>query len=184
MRVADKGSCPHRAQVLLQGVPTVGIVDSGADITIIGRELAARNIQRGYKEQYDRGTRTTNLRVGEWVFVRFPQDESGRLRKLSRPWHGPYRIVQKEDPDITAYHPQHGEIRVHQSRVCKCPVNFPAGYYWYGGRNKGPGRPPKWVDKFLNSPQPTQQASDGSGSEVIEPLAGETCLREETGVPC
>ena len=37
VRVADKGSRPHR--VLLQGVPTVGIVDSGTDITIIGREL-------------------------------------------------------------------------------------------------------------------------------------------------
>ena len=130
------------------------------------------------------------------MFVRFPQDQSGRLRKLCRPWHGPYRIVQKEDPDITAvkvYHPQHGEIRVHQSRVCKCPVNFPAvnfpavnfpaRYYWYGGRNKGPGRPPKWVDKFLNSPQPTQQASDGSGSDAIESLAGKTCLQEGIGVP-
>ena len=121
------------------------------------RELAASSIQRAqrrYKEQYDRNARVTDLRVGEWVFVRFPQDETGRLRKLSRPWHGPYRILQKRDPDITVvkvYHPQHGEICVHQSRVCKCPDNFPAGYFWYGGKRSGPGRPPKWVEKFLTS---------------------------------
>ena len=75
------------------------------------RELAASNIQRAqrrYKEQYDRGARLSTFKLGEWVFVKFPQDESGRLRKLSRPWHGPYRIVQKRDPDVTVtkvYHP-------------------------------------------------------------------------------
>ena len=68
------------------------------------RELAARNIQRAqkrYKDQYDRRISTPDLRIGEWVLVRFPQDESGRLTKLSRPWHGPYRITRKEDPDVT-----------------------------------------------------------------------------------
>jgi len=27
-------------------------------------------------------------------------DEVGRYHKLSRPWHGPYRVVEKRDPDI------------------------------------------------------------------------------------
>ena len=27
-----------------------------------------------------------------YELVRFPAEESGHLRKLSRPWHGPYRI--------------------------------------------------------------------------------------------
>ena len=43
------------------------------------RESAARSIQRAqhrYKEQYDRGTKSPNVRVGEWVFVRFPQGSS------------------------------------------------------------------------------------------------------------
>ena len=103
------------------------------------RELAADNVQRAqkrYKMQYDRGAKSPDFRVGDWVFVKFPQEESGRLRKLSRPWHGPYRILRKRDPDVTVakvYHPQHGEICVHQSRACRCPDNFPAGYYWYGG---------------------------------------------------
>ena len=53
------------------------------------REVAAgKNIQRAqkrYKEHYDRGTKSPDFSIGEWVFVRFPQDESGQLRKLSRP---------------------------------------------------------------------------------------------------
>ena len=137
------------------------------------RELAARNIQRAqkrYKDQYDKRTSTPDLRIGEWVLVQSPQDESGRLRKLSRPWHGPYRITRKQDPDVTVvkvYYPQHGETRVHQSRVCACPTDFPAGYYWYGGKRKGPRRPPKWVDQFL-SVQDSAQCPDRTeyGGEV------------------
>ena len=39
VRVNDKGSQPRCAKVEVQGVPMFGIVDSGADITIIGAEL-------------------------------------------------------------------------------------------------------------------------------------------------
>ena len=136
------------------------------------RELAAGNIQRAqrrYKEQYDRGTRSPDLRVGEWVFVRFPQDETGRFRKLSRPWHGPYRILERRDPDVTVtkvYHPQWGEIRVHQSQVCRCPDSFPA---WYGGRCSGPGHPPKWVEKFLEMGHPSAQSHIDDSQEYEDP---------------
>ena len=39
VRVHDSGSQPHYAEVQLQGVPAQGIVDSGADITIMGVEV-------------------------------------------------------------------------------------------------------------------------------------------------
>ena len=35
--------------------------------------------------------------------------------------------------------------------MCVCPEGFPAGFYWYGGGRRGPGRPPKWVDKLLQT---------------------------------
>ena len=124
------------------------------------REIAASNIQRAqkrYKHQHDCHARPSNFRVGDWVFVWFPQDESGRFRKLSRPWHGPYRVLERKDPDFVVakvYDPQHGQICVHQDRVCGCPDDFPAGYYWYGGKQKGP---PKWVERLLDSGLPAQQ---------------------------
>jgi len=75
------------------------------------------------------------------------------MRKLSRPWHGPYRIITLQEPDISVskiYQPQSPAICVHQSRVKPCPLNFPAGFYWYGGNNKGLGRVPKWVEQVLD----------------------------------
>ena len=86
--------------------------------------------------------------------MRFPQEETGRQRKLSRPWFGPYRVLSQDDPDITVvkvYRPQDGQIQIHQSRVKPCP-NFPAGFFWYGTRRHGPGRLPKWIYIVLRVP--------------------------------
>jgi hypothetical protein len=61
------------------------------------RELAATSFQRAqqrYKKLYDRKAVKRDYQIGDWVLVRFPQEESGKQRKLSRPWHGPYQIVE------------------------------------------------------------------------------------------
>jgi len=119
------------------------------------RELAAQAIQkaqRKYKKNYDKRTSTKEYKVGEWILIRFPQEETGRLCKLSRPWHRPYRVISTRGPDVTAvkvYYPQDGQIQVHLSRVMECPPEFPAGYYWYGGKRHGSGCSPKWVDRLL-----------------------------------
>ena len=42
IRITDGGSQPHCAKVSIQGVPVYGIIDSGADITIIGAILFKR----------------------------------------------------------------------------------------------------------------------------------------------
>ena len=39
VRVNYRGSQPQYAPVLLQGVPARGVIDSGADITIVGGDL-------------------------------------------------------------------------------------------------------------------------------------------------
>ena len=116
------------------------------------------------KKHYDkaRGAKPASLKTGEWVLVRFPQDKQGRKCKLSRPWHGPYRVVlgrctsPMQDP----------QIRVHESRVKHCSANFPAGFYWYGGKRRGPGRPPKWVTTLLDTME--SQDSDGDSVDLSE----------------
>ena len=70
---------------------------------------------------------TINLEIG-----RFTAMETSQNRKLSHPWHGPYRILHRNDPDITAkkvYFPDHGQIQVHQQWVTKYPLELIAGYY-------------------------------------------------------
>ena len=42
VRVNDQGSRPRRAQVLIQDVPVEGVVDTGADITIMGGDLCKK----------------------------------------------------------------------------------------------------------------------------------------------
>ena len=106
----------------------------------------------------------------------FPQDEVGRNRKLSRPWHGPYRVLEKKDPDITlckVYFPLEKNIQVHQTRVQPCPMNFPAGCYWYGSKRAGPGCPPKWVDRLMTTDEPMVNQDDNDlddgNAEEFEP---------------
>ena len=84
-----------------------------------------------------------------------PSEETGKLRKLSQPWHGPYQIISRDDPDVTVtkvYFPDDPPLKIHQLRIKNCPVSFPCGYYWYGSKRRRPGRPPKWVEKLMNQP--------------------------------
>ena len=82
----------------------------------------------GYNSTYDRRTHPGQYHVGDWIMVRFPQDESGKNRKLSRPWHGPYWILMCNSPDIVAckvYFPEDGQLQVHQDAYHPMPPRIP-----------------------------------------------------------
>ena len=106
------------------------------------RETALESIrkaQRRYNEGYDRRADNYSYCVGDWVLIRFPSEETGRLRKLSRPWRGPYRVTSCNETNVTAvkvYFPREDPIQVHQLRVKPCPRGFTAGYYWYGSKRR------------------------------------------------
>lgn len=131
------------------------------------RDLAAKSVQvaqKKYKKQYDKKSHPTTMKVGDWVMVYFPHEETGKARKLSRPWHGPYHVERVDDPDVTVskiYFAQDGTIQVHQTRVKRCPAQFPHGFYWYGSKRRGPGRPPKWVAQVLD------EQVDGEAPEPV-----------------
>lgn len=135
-----------------------------------------RKAQHQYKTQYDKKSSERKYQVGDWVLVSFPQEESRKSRKLSRPWHGPYRVNRCLDPDVIVskvYYPEHGEIQVHQSRVTPCPPNFPSGYYWYGKKRHSPGRPPKWLDSLFQE--------DGTTSDKPANVDEDDGTTQETG---
>ena len=58
---------------------------------------ASQEAQRRYKEQYDKTATSSKFQIGDWVLVHFAYQETGKMRKLSQPWHGPYRIVARDD---------------------------------------------------------------------------------------
>ena len=79
--------------------------------------------QKRYKFQYDKHLQPVDFQLRDRVFVHFPQDETGPLCKLSRPWHCPYRVIAVHEPEITlikVYFSNHSPIQVHQSRVKPC----------------------------------------------------------------
>ena len=48
------------------------------------RELASKSIAQAqvrYKSQYDKKTAASDYRVGDWVLVKFPHEETGKHRK-------------------------------------------------------------------------------------------------------
>ena len=128
------------------------------------RSLATSHIRRAqkkYKYQYDRRARTTECQVGDWVLIRFPREETGANRKLAQPWHGPYRVISIDGPDVTAikvYFPEKKSIHIHRSRVQPSPAGFPAGYYYYGNNQRGPGHYPRWIDAmYRDDDQPAKE---------------------------
>lgn len=46
-----------------------------------------KQAQVNYKKVYVRKSVPTRLQVGDWVLVKFPQEEVGKMRKLSCPWY-------------------------------------------------------------------------------------------------
>ena len=83
--------------------------------------------------------------------------------------------MQIKDPDVTVskvYLPEHGNIQIHQRKIQLCPLDFPAGFYWYGGRSVGPGHPPEWVNKLLaaNLPLETRNQTQSNVNLILDGL--------------
>ena len=118
-------------------------------------EKSIQKAQKKYKTQYDKTMKAESpcYKMGRWILIRHPQEESGPNRKLSRPWYGPFRITGVEKTGVTAErvygNSAKNQIIVHLQRVTRCPPAFPAGCYWYGDRCNGPGCLPKWIDDFV-----------------------------------
>jgi len=56
-------------------------------------ESAKSNIKKSkqkQKLQYDKETRDVKCKVGDCVMVYMPHEDTGKLRKLALPYHGPY----------------------------------------------------------------------------------------------
>ncbi len=75
---------------------------------------------------------------------------------------------------------QKGTIHVHQARVKRCPAQFPLGFYWYGTRSRGPGRPPKWVAQVFEEQVGEKPPESTSEEPEPEPDGGTTLEEQES----
>ena len=72
IQVNDEGSQTNEAEVVIQGVPVVGILDSGADITIMGAEMFKKvaSVAKLRKQDFkkpDKVPRTYNHKPFPWM---------------------------------------------------------------------------------------------------------------------
>ena len=108
----------------------------------LARQLANETIQQSQRSAKPNLTvryvrQISNRRMG---FDQVSPRGNWQNRKLSRPRHGPYKIITLTDTDITTMKicfPEDGSIKVHQGWVTKCPFGFPAGCYWYRDKRQG-----------------------------------------------
>ena len=96
----------------------------GSDPLSLYCKKASRRSNQGCPDpiRYDQRSKEGNYQLGDWVMVKFPQEETGRLRKISRPWHPLYRIIDRRDPDVTVvkiYAPQDGGA---SDSICTLPT--------------------------------------------------------------
>ena len=66
-------------------------------------EVARLNITRAQKRQksaYDRSAKESLFRSGERVFLFKPAEQTGVKRKMARPFHRPYRLVEVDGQDM------------------------------------------------------------------------------------
>ena len=141
------------------GTQSLSVDDFRAELISVlsdSRKLALESIKRSqdrYKKYYDRKSTPVTIQVGDQVFVKFPHQETGRYRKLSCPWFGPYRVVSLEGPDAVVsnmYFQQDDILRIHMSRIKPSPP-LPIGSYWYGPQRSSTGKVPRWLTSFEDS---------------------------------
>ena len=104
--------------------------------------LAQQNIckaQKKQKQQYDRKCKPSKYRVGDRVFVHMPGEVRGKAWKFSRPFHGPYRILELTASNASVRQvdrPQDTPIFVSLERLRMCPKEIPTGQTWSKKRRR------------------------------------------------
>ena len=80
--------------------------------------------QKQQKKQHDKAAKNSDFLVGDRVFVCMPAMKTGPLRKLSRPYKGPYRVISTYPNGVKVHpinQPRAEAIRVALNRVRRCP---------------------------------------------------------------
>ena len=131
------------------------------------RDSAVQSIKQAqvkYNKAYDRRSAPSRVQVGDWVLVRFPQEEVGKIRKLSRPWHGPFQVLTSQ-----LLLSSRQSYSCPSVKVTPCPNEFPSGFYWYGTKRHSPGRPPKWVQRLLAKDADVSEEENSLVEDALPP---------------
>ena len=94
--------------------------------------------QQSQKHYYDRKSKPTSLKVGDRVMVFMPAEVRGKNRKLVRPFHGPYRVLNLTPTNAEVRlvdHPNDASLFVALNRLRPCYTELGDGT-WTGRRKR------------------------------------------------
>ena len=139
-------------------------------------QLAKQNVKKAQKRQkkyYDRKSKTPQFRVGGRVFVYQPGAIQGKAWKFSRPYHGPYRILELTDKNAKVCpvdQPQATPTFVSLDRIRHCPDDLP-DVSWLGKTQRRTRRRPQ---KSALTPRgrPVESVEGGAWSNRLRPRRG------------
>lgn len=69
------------------------------------------------KSQYDKKTTETSYNIGQMVYLHVPQVKKGRVKKLTRLWKGPYRVVEVTSNLNVVLRIRGKNVKVHVNRI-------------------------------------------------------------------
>ncbi|RZF42399.1 hypothetical protein LSTR_LSTR004207 [Laodelphax striatellus] len=69
------------------------------------------------KKQYDKKSKTSEYRVGQKVYLYVPTIRRKRVKKLSKLWRGPYRIVEVKSKLNVVLRVKGRNVVVHVNRI-------------------------------------------------------------------
>ena len=138
------------------------IADKLSEAWILSKTSVGK-AQKRQKTYYDRKARPPNFAVGERVFLLKPAERTGEGRKLARPFHGPYRVVEISSNDAhirRVDRPQDEPILVALDRLRRCPEEIPDEFWPKDKKSKR-------YDNLNSPPQDVHVPSDKTGSDPI-----------------
>ena len=131
---------------------------------------AVSKTQKRQKTSYDRGVKQSPFREGDRVFLHKPAEQTGEARKLARPFHGPYRLLEVglNTAKITPVnHPEEQPLLVSLTRLRRCPAEIPDGEFWPSTRRR-PRVRGKGKQKGSEAAAGVSLDAQGSGARTID----------------
>uniref|UniRef100_A0A146MG21 RNA-directed DNA polymerase n=3 Tax=Lygus hesperus TaxID=30085 RepID=A0A146MG21_LYGHE len=78
--------------------------------------MQAQN-QDKIRKRYNQGKEDPGYSIGDFVYLHSPAVKKGKARKLTKPWGGPYEILEVHSPQNVTLKVGSKETRVHTSRL-------------------------------------------------------------------
>ena len=150
---------PRKTQIV------INLKAYGTDLYAKMSQACVGRAQKRQKMANDKDTREAPFKEGERVFLFKPAEQTGEARKLARPFHWPYRLLEMQTNTakiVRVDHPEKEPLLVSLSRLRRCPPEIGDEVWPPDRRKRAPrSRPNTVVAGNLTSDVVDSEEPDG-----------------------